>query len=466
MPSLLLIEDEETLAKNIARFLEHSGWDVEVAGSAEEGLDRVAALAPDVIVLDFSLPRMDGLAALSILRERDPQARIVMLTGQGSVELAVDAMKAGAVDFLAKPVVLSQLKIVLEKAVKEVRLRNELAYYQGRDSGGCDALVGQSPELAALKERLRRAVRVESTDGASPPSLLITGETGSGKELVARACHDESPRRGGPFIEVNCAAIPSNLLESELFGHERGAFTDARERKIGLIEAADGGTLFLDEIGEMDMALQAKLLKVLDSHRIRRLGSLQERRVDVRVIAATNQVLADRVEQGRFRADLLHRLRVIGLSVPSLRERGADIGLLAAHFLEQFGRRYGKPDLALTPAAKDALCGHDWPGNVRELRNTIEQAVLTARDSCIDADDLLLPAMQAARPPFEPHGAGKAINVVPLASMERELITQGLEESGWNVTRAAGLLGISRDTLRYRMERYQLLRPDAGQANG
>ena len=466
MARLLLIEDEETLAKNIARFLEHSGWDVEIAGTAEDGLKRVAALAPDVILLDFSLPRMDGLAALSILRERDPRSRIVMLTGQGSVELAVDAMKAGAVDFLAKPVVLAQLKLVLDKLVKEVRLRNEVVYCQGRDAGGCAALIGQSPVLTALKDRLRRVVRVESTDGSPPPSLLITGETGSGKELVARACHDESPRRGGPFIEVNCAAIPANLLESELFGHERGAFTDARERKIGLIEAADGGTLFLDEIGEMDLALQAKLLKVLDDHRIRRLGGLQERRVDVRVIAATNQVLAERVEQGRFRADLLHRLRVIALSVPALRERGADIGLLAAHFLEQFGRRYGKPALALTAAAQAALCAHDWPGNVRELRNTIEQAVLTARDEGIDAEDLLLPKAQEACRPFAPHGAVSECAVIPLASMERELITQGLHKSGWNITRAAGLLGISRDTLRYRMERYQLLRPGVGQANG
>ncbi len=472
MASLLLIEDEETLAKNIARFLQHSGWDVEIAGTAEEGLARVAGLAPDVIVLDFSLPRMDGLAALSILRERDPCARIVMLTGQASVELAVDVMKAGAVDFLAKPVVLAQLKQVLDKVVKEVRVRNQLAYYQGRYAGGCAELIGQSPVLTALKERLCRVVQDESSDGRAPPSLLITGETGSGKELVARACHYESPRRKGPFIEVNCATLSGNLLESELFGHERGAFTDARERKIGLIEAADGGTLFLDEIGEMDLALQAKLLKVLDDHRFRRLGSVQERRVDVRVIAATNQVLAQRVEQGSFRSDLLHRLRVIGLSVPALRERGADIGLLAAHFLEQFGRSYGKPVRALTAAAQAALCAHDWPGNVRELRNTIEQAVLTARDEVIDVEDLLLPKAQEACPPVvpvvpcPPQGAAAASTVASLASMERECIALGLENSGWNVTRTADLLGISRDTLRYRMERFQLRRSEVCLANG
>jgi two-component system, NtrC family, response regulator AtoC len=455
MPTLFLIEDEATLAKNIARYLERHGWDVEIAATAEDALQRIAAVGPDIIMLDFNLPGMDGLAALAILRERDPQARIVMLTGGASVQLAVDAMKAGTSDFIAKPVVLADLLRVLNRLVNDGRLRKEIAYYHAREAGGLEQLIGESPDLVELKASLRRVVQVQSTEGGPPPSILITGETGCGKELVARACHYESPRRDGPFIEVNCAAIPANLLESELFGHERGAFTDARERKIGLIEAADGGTLFLDEIGEADLAIQAKLLKVLEDQRIRRLGSVQERRVDVRVIAATNQLLEQRVQEGRFRADLLYRLRVIHFVVPPLRTRGADIQLLAIRFIEQFGRRYGKPALAFTPAALDALRTYRWPGNVRELRNFIEQTVLLAQHEKIDATDLSLPQMA---PPAARDATPNVTDSSELASVEHDLIRQALEKAGWNITQAARMLGVSRDTLRYRMERHRITR--------
>ena len=455
MPTLFLIEDEATLAKNIARYLERHGWDVEIAATAEDGLQRIAAVGPDIIMLDFNLPGMNGLAALSILRERDPQARVVMLTGHANVQLAVDAMKAGTCDFIAKPVVLADLARVLDRLVKEGRLRKEIAYYHARDEGVLEDLIGECPALVELKARIRRVVQVTSTEGGPPPSILITGETGCGKELVARACHYESPRRDGPFMEVNCAAIPANLLESELFGHERGAFTDARERKIGLIEAADGGTLFLDEIGEADLAIQAKLLKVLEDQRIRRLGSVQERRVDVRVIAATNQLLEQKVQEGRFRADLLYRLRVVHFVVPPLRARGSDIELLAHRFLEQFGRRYGKPALAFAPGAFAALKAYSWPGNVRELRNIIEQTVLLAQNETIDAADLSLPQLA---PPAAKHAALNVSDGVELASVERDLIRQALEKTGWNITQAARMLGISRDTLRYRIERHRLTR--------
>ena len=455
MPTLFLIEDEATLAKNIARYLERHGWDVEIATTAEDALQRVAGVGPDVIMLDFNLPGMDGLAALAILRERDPQARIVMLTGHASVQLAVDAMKAGTSDFITKPVVLANLVRVLDRLVKDAHLRQEIAYYHARDAGGLDQLVGESPDLVELKTRIRRVVQVKSTNEGPPPSILISGETGSGKELVARACHYESARSNGPFVEVNCAAIPMNLLESELFGHERGAFTDARERKIGLIEAADGGTLFLDEIGEADLSIQAKLLKVLEDQRIRRLGSVQERRVDVRVIAATNQSLEQKVQEGRFRADLLYRLRVVHFVVPPLRVRGTDIELLAHGFIEQFGRRYGKPALAFTPGALEALRTYSWPGNVRELRNFIEQTVLLAQRETIDAADLSLPQLA---PPLAKHATPNVGDGVELALVERDLILQALEKTGWNITQAARMLGISRDTLRYRIERHRLTR--------
>jgi two-component system response regulator AtoC len=456
MPILLLIEDEATLAKNVERYLERHGWDVEIAGSAEEGLARVASVQPDVVVLDFQLPGMDGLAALATIRERDPQARVVMLTGHGSIKLAVDAMKAGAADFLSKPVVLADLKRVLDRLAGEGRMRNELAYYHKREAGGLEQIAGESAPILELKGRIRRLVEAEAGDSGGPaPCILITGETGSGKELVARACHYESRRRDGPFMEVNCAAIPANLLESELFGYERGAFTGARERKVGLIEAADGGTLFLDEIGEADAATQAKLLKVLEDRRIRRLGGLQERHVDVRVIAATNQLLEQRAQEGRFRADLLYRLRVVQLEVPPLRERGGDAILLAGQFLGQFARRYGKPGLSFAPSALEAIARHDWPGNVRELRNLIERTVLLAQGGAISAAELALPAAGAAqaRPPTGFAGMGLALEEV-----ERDLVRNALERTGWNVTHAARILGITRDTLRYRMEKHGLRR--------
>jgi transcriptional regulator with PAS, ATPase and Fis domain len=273
---------------------------------------------------------------------------------------------------------------------------------------------------------------------------------------VARACHYESPRRDGPFIEVNCAAIPANLLETELFGHERGAFTDARERKIGLIEAADGGTLFLDEIGEADLAIQAKLLKVLEDQRIRRLGSVQERRVDVRVVTATNQSLEERVQEGRFRADLLYRLRVVNFHIPPLRERGADIQILAHRFLQQFARRYGKTAMAFTPEAIDALGLFSWPGNVRELRNIIEQSVLIVQDGTIDVADLSLPRI--AQSVADQPRLTMAADGIELAAVELDLIRQALEKTGWNITRAARMLGVSRDTLRYRVDKHGLTR--------
>lgn len=454
MPTLFLIEDEETLAKNIERFLERHGWDVETASNAEDALKRVASVSPDVIVLDFNLPGMDGLATLSILRERDPQARVVMLTGHANIQLAVDAMKAGAAEFLTKPVALADLKHVLDKLVKEGRLREEIAYYHSRDAGGLDNLIGECPELTALKSRIRSVVRMEPAEGGAPPSVLITGETGCGKELVARACHQESPRRDNPFIEINCAAIPATLLESELFGHERGAFTDARERKVGLIEAADGGSLFLDEIGEADASIQAKLLKAIENQRIRRIGSVNERRVDIRIIAATNQPLEQRVKEGKFRADLYYRLRVIHLPIPPLRERGGDIALLATRFLGQFARRYNKPALALMPDAIDALSAYPWPGNVRELRNLIEQTVLVAQHQNISADDLALPYIAPPAGNDAASGAGSG----ELAVVEVGLIRDALEKTGWNITKAARILGVSRDTLRYRVDKYGLTR--------
>ena len=455
MPTLFLIEDEATFAKNVASYLSRYGWDVETATSAEEALGRLATVGPDVIVLDFNLPGMNGLEALRVLRERDPDVRVVMLTGHASIQLAVDAMKSGSADFLPKPVALAELRQLVDRIAGDGRVRKELDYYHQRDADGLERLVGECPAMLELKRRVRQVALAEPAgDGELPPSVLITGETGTGKEIVARACHYEGRRRGRPFVEVNCASIPGSLLESELFGHERGAFTDARERKTGLFEAADGGSIFLDEIGEADLAVQAKLLKVLEDRRIRRVGSTVDRRVDVRVIAATNRDLDRRAQEGAFRSDLLYRLRVIMLALPPLRDRGEDIALLAHAFLRKAARRYGKPGLAFSPEALDKLRLYPWPGNVREMRNVLEQTVLLAAENMIRPDDIVLPDVAPDRAAAAP-GGGESLELV---AVERDLIRQALNQCSGNVTQAARQLGISRDTLRYRMGKHGLAR--------
>ena len=456
MPSLLLIEDEETLAKNTALYMERYGWSVAIAPSAEDALQNIDDVVPDVVLLDFNLPGMDGLAALSRIRERNPRARVVMLTGHANMQLAIDAMKGGSSDFLSKPVVLAELRRLLDKMVDNRAVHEAVATPRAPCADGLDHLIGESPEMLELKSRIRRVVKVNTQDGGPPPAILISGETGVGKELVARACHYESARRDGPFIELNCAAIPDHLLESELFGHERGAFTDARERKIGLIEAADGGTLLLDEIGEANLSIQAKLLKVLEEQRFRRLGSVREQRVDIRVVAATNQNLDQSVQSGKFRADLLYRLRVIHFAIPPLRARAGDVALLAIRFLEHLGKRYGKGRLQLTVSALDALQKHQWPGNVRELRNVIEQTVLLCTGPVVDVQALSLPDSAASSSATD---AGfRADGGMELASVEIDLIRRALGKTDWNITRAAVVLGVSRDTLRYRMEKHRLQR--------
>jgi DNA-binding NtrC family response regulator len=321
---------------------------------------------------------------------------------------------------------------------------------------GLAALLGDSPAMQRLRSRLRQLVEAEErmSDG-HPPAVLIGGETGTGKELVARALHFEGPRRAGPFVEINCASLPAALVESELFGHERGAFTDARERRIGLVEAAHGGTLFLDEVGELELATQAKLLKLLEDHQVRRLGSVREQKVDVRVLAATNRPLEAMVQAGQFRGDLFYRLGTLRIDLPPLREREGDAVLLAQAFLARSARRYGKGELRFSDEALEALLRHRWPGNVRELGNLVEQCVILCSDPVIELEDLPLPVA-----PLSDFGvlAPGAADPVPtsLPETERRLLLSALERNRWNVTQAARALGISRDTLRYRIDKFGL----------
>ena len=462
--AVLIVEDEAKLAANIRTYLKRSGYEAETAGSAEEGLARLDGFKPDAVLLDLRLPGMDGLTALARFREADPKMSVILVTGHGSVETAVEAMKSGAYDFVTKPVSLSKLKLLLDKALGDERKEQALHYYQRRDAeySGLDKLIGESAPMRALRQKIAQVIEAERqlTD-ADAPAVLIAGETGTGKELVARALHFSGHRRSSSFVEINCAALPAQLLESELFGHERGAFTDARERKLGLVETAEGGTLFLDEIGDMDLALQAKLLKLLEERTLRRVGSLRDQKGNVRIIAATHRALESLVEAGKFRSDLYFRLRVVELAVPPLRERGEDILLLTRHFLAVHGSRYNKPGLRLAPAAERLLAAHRWPGNVRELRNLIEKTVLLAQRDTVEAAELALPSPAAANPqePERPEGEN-----LELAQAERGLLRQALERADWNVTHAARLLGVSRDTLRYRIEKHGLIRDDAAGA--
>lgn len=343
--------------------------------------------------LDFNLPGMNGLDMMVELRRRDAQVKVIVITGQGSEQIAVDAMKAGAFDYLTKPVPLGKLKIVLEKALGPERLEEELAYYRNKAAIGSDleSLRGESAPMPALKSMIRQTLAAESSlTDADPAAVLITGETGSGKELVARALHFEGPRRNQPFVEFNCSAIPLLLVEAELFGYERGAFTDAKSRKPGLIETAEGGTLFLDDIGDIDLALQVKLLTLLENKMVWRLGSVREHRANVRIITATNKPLETLVREGKFRSDLFFRLRIVHLQVPSLRERGDDVVLLAEHFLHLHRTRYRKPDLRFSAEAVAVMREYAWPGNVRELRNLIEQAVIMTRGHVIGLEHVHL----------------------------------------------------------------------------
>jgi two-component system, NtrC family, response regulator AtoC len=459
---ILIIEDEEVLGKNMLQYLERSGYDVRLATTALDGLAQLESFQPDAVVLDFNLPDIDGLEALARIQAQSADTKVVMVTGHGSVELAVDAMRRGAADFLTKPIALSQLRLRLEQAIGSGRRDSALRYFQQRDAQ--TAVLGESPPMRALKQMVQQLLDAEATlRDADPPAVLVLGETGVGKEVVARALHQGGPRRDKPFVELNCAALPAQLLESELFGHERGAFTDARERKLGLVETAEGGTLFLDEIGDMDLALQSKLLKLLEEKTVRRLGSVREQRVSVRIVAATHRPLEALVREGRFRADLYYRLCVVTLLLPPLRERGDDIVMLANHFLALQAARYGKPVPVLSPAAQAALLAHAWPGNVRELRNVIEQAVLMHAGGVLQADRLALvaagasarsPGAAVTAPAPSPAPAQDAAATLP--EIERRTLLRALQLNGWNVSRAARALGITRDTLRYRIDKHGL----------
>ena len=460
--TVLIVDDERTLARAVKAFLAEAGYEAEVADDGERALALVQTLRPDVVFTDVRLPGMSGIDLLRRIREFDPAIPVIIMTAYGTIEGAVEAVKLGAFDYMKKPVDLEELKLLADRARENAMLREELSYYRRRAANEVPlpGLLGQSPAILAVMDQVRQVAELDET-----PPVLITGETGTGKGLVARSLHQLSRRSGKPFIEVNCTALPANLMEAELFGHERGAFTDAKESKLGLFEAAEGGFIFLDEVGDLELSLQGKLLRAIEERTVRRVGGIRDRRIDVRILAATNRNLERQVQQNLFRKDLYFRLAVILLHLPPLRERGADIALLAEHFLRRFSSKYGKGTRRIDDRARQALMDYPWPGNVRELSHVIERAVLWSRNHILTVDDLSLAApvqatgnsdgtavispQETPAPPAEPAGSD-------LTQWERSLIERAMRESGGNQTKAAQRLGITRDTLRYRLKKFGL----------
>ena len=443
---VLVVDDEPAERDGLARLVGQWGYEVETAGSGEEALNLIESQHPAVVVTDLVLPEMDGLTLLQKLRETGRPPIVLLVTGHGTVETAVEAMRHGAFDYLTKPVDTTRLQVLLEKSIEQESLSREVNFlrHQLRQKGSFGQLVGQSKGL----QEVYRWIELAATSTAP---VLVYGESGTGKELVARTIHDLSNRRNKPFVAINCAAIPETLIESELFGHERGAFTGATERRLGCFELADGGTLFLDEIAEMDNSTQAKLLRVLQEGNFRRVGGGKgEIQVDVRVIAATNRVPTEALSQGQLREDLFYRLNVFAIRLPSLRERKEDIPLLARTFIEEFNRQDNRQIRGLTPDAEKALERYHWPGNVRELRNVIQRAVVLGGSGLIDVEHLPENVMRAAAPAGSPTGA----SVTPIREMEREMILRALEETGQDKRRAAALLGISLKTLYNKLAKY------------
>jgi DNA-binding NtrC family response regulator len=451
----LIVDDDAASAKALSRTLRKEGYHVDHAATGEDGVRQFQERAPDLVLLDLMLPGIDGLEALGQMREHDDSTAAIVITAHASIETAVAAMRAGALDYVTKPIELEALLLKLERAERLLGLRSDLDYVLDREQrgSGLEDLIGSCPAMRDVYDKIGEVAKTDNT------TVLVTGESGTGKELVARSIHSLSARRNKPLMQIDCTSIPLALLESELFGHERGAFTGADRTKKGLLELADGGTLLLDEIGDMDLKLQAKFLRVLQERRFRRVGGERDLRFDVRVVAATNQDLDRLCDEQEFRRELLYRLKVFQIELPPLRERGGDVHELAQAFVEQFAKSFRKPVHGLDDEARLALADYPFPGNVRELRNIIEQAVILAQQELVTSAMLKIPQLADPRPDRAERSTDQplltldALGENPLARAERELIRQALEHSGGNKKRAAELLSISRFALQRKLEK-------------
>jgi len=449
-PSLLLVTDEETTREAISAEVAGLGAEVVNVPNGEEALELLTSRHVDGVITGLKLTGMDGLTLLKRIQEIDEQLPVILVTAYGTVAAAVQAMKAGAFDFIEKPFDQDDVRRTVQKALAMTRLvaENRVLREELERQYDFSAIIGTSPQVVEVM-RLAGDVAVTNT------TALITGESGTGKELLSRAIHYNSGRMGHPFVAINCATLPENLLESELFGYEPGAFTGAEKRKIGRFELAEGGTLFLDEIGEMSLAVQVKLLRVLEQREFTRLGGTETLRADVRLIAATNRDLADLVAKRQFRDDLYYRINVFPIAIPALRERTQDILPLARHFLLELMERTGKVVTDIRPEARRILLNYSWPGNVRELKNVLERGIILTQDNSIGPEQLPL-RLQQERASLADVAVSLPRQGISLEKVERSLLEQALERSRFNKTQAARLLGMSRATLRYRLKKYGL----------
>ena len=445
--TVLIVDDEDLIRWSLRERLSTEGYTIREAGTGADAMETFRE-GVDLVLLDYRLPDTDGLALLREMKSLDPDVLVVLLTSFVSVETAVEAMKLGAFHFANKPFNLDEVAAIVARALETTQLRREVKQLRENEARPyrLRAIVGESPMMESLRQLVAKVA-------ASPAStVLLTGESGTGKDLVAKTIHYSSARASRPFMNITCSALPEQLLESELFGHERGAFTDARMQKRGLLESAEGGTVFLDEIGEMVPALQAKLLRFLEEKSFKRVGGASDIRVDVRVVAATNRNLEEQVAKGGFRSDLYYRLNVLPIRLPPLREHAEDVPVLLRFFVDGFNTEFKKKITGVNPAAETLLRKYGWPGNVREMRNVVERAMLLAEGQRLDVQDFgALHAGAAGGDAFDLPAGG-----IELEALERSLVAQALRRAGGNQTRAAALLGLNRDQIRYRIEKFGL----------
>jgi DNA-binding NtrC family response regulator len=449
---ILVIDDERLLRWSLEQNLSKEGYAVVTAEKGLEGLDLFAAEQPDIVLLDIHLPDISGLNVLETIKKENKNTIVIMVTAFGDIQTAVKTIKFGAYDFVEKPFNMEKIKILINKALETVTLRKEVSQFRDKISKqyGFSNIIGTSEQMKKVTDLARKVAKSDAT------TILLQGESGTGKDLIAKVIHYESSRASRPFMDINCTALPDTLIESELFGFEKGAFTDAKQMKKGLFELSEGGTIFLDEIGDMKLSTQAKLLKVIENKTFKRIGGVRDVTVDLRIIASTNKNLAEEVKKENFREDLYYRLKVIPIFLPLLRERAEDIPLLAKFFIEEFNRDFKKNVKGLSKEAEQAFLSYAWPGNVRELKNVIERAMILENDEYILHEHL--PAEFMAKGPAGAKLSSARISLpaggLDIEEVEKELIRQALEHTRNNQTRAARLLNLTRDALRYRMQKF------------